>query len=133
MKPILICLLIAISFLGCHDSVSPTDSLGQANKWIIGKWRLTSVSAMVLNPKVPDVQLLIDSKRITLIQDGKQTDHVTFEIIKTAYDLQLRTSVRPRADNWYIRNPALRLSKNQMFLDTGMANDGPGFNFERKD
>ncbi|GAB3790528.1 hypothetical protein GCM10028818_60820 [Spirosoma horti] len=133
MKPTFVYLLLSILLFNCHNSVSPTDSLGQANQWINGKWKLTAVSTMIPNPTVPNVQLLIGGNQIILIQDGKQTDQVNFEIIKTVYDLQLRTSAQPRADNWYIRNPALRLSKNQMFLDAGMANDGPGFNFERAD
>ena len=124
-------LLFLTVFTSCNDPVSLTDNLNQAKKWVNGKWNLTAVSAMVLNPVVPNVQLVVGNNQIIVIQDGKQTDQVNFDIVKTAYTLQLKTNAQPRADNWYVRDPALQISKNRMLLDAGMAIDGPGFTFER--
>lgn len=133
MKPILANLLalFLIVSTSCQDTVSPTDNLNQAQKWIKGKWNLTAVSGMMINPTVPNVQLIVNNDQIILIQAGKQTDQVNFEIVETDYNLQLKTNAQLREDNWYVRDPALRISKNRMLLDAGMATDGPGFTFER--
>lgn len=124
-------LLVALGTTSCSEAVSPTTNLNQAKKWFNGKWNLVAVSTMVLNPAVPDVQLVVSGAQVAVIQDGKQIDKVNFEIVETAYNLQLKTDAQPREDNWYVRNPTLKISKNRMLLDAGMAADGPGFTFER--
>ncbi len=83
------------------------------------------------NPPIPNVQLLVNNNRITVIQNGKQIDQVNFEIIKMPGYLQLKTKAQPRADNWYVRDPSLQVSRNRLFLDTGVATDLPAFSFER--
>ncbi|GAB4019676.1 hypothetical protein [Spirosoma koreense] len=117
--------------MSCQNTVSPTNDLDQAREWFNGKWNMTAVSSMILNPTVPNVQLIVDNNQIVVIQDGKQTGLVDFEIMKTAYNLQLITNAQPRAANWYVRNPALQIARNRLFLDAGVAVDGPGFTFER--
>lgn len=141
MKPILATLLflLVIVSTNCQHTVSPessdtvdqnyTTDLNQGRKWFEGKWKLTTVSAMIPSPTVPDVQLIVNKNQITLIQDGKQTDQVSFEIIQTPYDFQLKTN--SQYQNGYLGNSGLRISRNRLFIDKGMANDFPGFEFKR--
>lgn len=135
---LLLVMLGALS--GCKEKISPaetivnenyTEDLGKAKKWIDGKWNLVAVSAMIPNPAVPDVQLIVSNNQITIVEDRKQIDKVSYEIVQTAYALQLKTTAEPRSDNWYVRDPALQISENKMFLDAGRASDLPAFTFER--
>ena len=140
MKNIILCLLLLTVFgvTGCKKTteVDPegdprrvyTQELQQAQLWLPGKWKLVKVSAMVPNPPVPNVGLVIGAKQISLIQDGVQTDKVDFEVVKTE-GIMIKTNAQPRGDNWYIRNPVLYINKNRMFLDLGMAQDLPGYEF----
>ena len=133
-------ILLTVS-ASCRHSIAPeqndtadynyTDDLNQAQTWFNGQWKLIAVSAMIPNPPVPNVQLVVTSNQITLVRDGKPIDQGHFEIIKTQNYIQLKTTVHPREDNWYIHDSGLRVSRNQLFLDTGMALDLPGYSFER--
>ncbi|MBD2756686.1 hypothetical protein [Spirosoma validum] len=108
-----------------------TQDLQQAKMWLPGRWKLLKVYAMIPNPPVPNVELVIDENHISLMQDGIQTDKVDFEIIKTDHGLWIRTNAQPREDNWYIRNPGLYLNQNRMYFDLGRATDGPAYEFNR--
>ncbi|GAB3891095.1 hypothetical protein GCM10028803_02560 [Larkinella knui] len=142
MKPVLTKLLLLFLLIaaGCHHTVPPeqndpgdltyTDDLSQAQQWFEGKWKLTAVTAMVPNPPVPNVQLIVSNNQITVIQEGKQTDRVHFEIIKTTSTFQLKTDAQPREDNWYVRNPGLLVSSNRLFLNTE-GSDPSTFRFKR--
>ena len=133
--------LVLLSILlctGCTNSISPsedyTTNLEQAKKWFTGKWQLTKASSQTINPNpsIPDVQLIIvGSSQVAVIENGQEMDRVNFQIVETPYNLQLITNAQPRSNNWYVRNPALRISSNKLFLDTGMAVDLPNFEFER--
>jgi len=136
----LLLLLMLGAISSCKDKVSPavasvnenyTSDLGKAKKWIVGSWKLVAVSVMVPNPAVPNVQLVVNNNQITVIEDGKQIDNVSYEIEKTASSMQLKTNAEPRTDNWYVRNPVLQISENKMYLDLGRAADLPAFDFER--
>lgn len=136
MKNLLFYLLIlTLAISGCHDKVLPdgeyTTNLRQANKLFPGTWKLTKVQAQMPNPPVPNVQIIVSGNQITLLKDGKQIDKVDYVIIKTDDYLQLKTNAKPESDNWYLRNPAIKISNNEIFLDTGMAYDAPGFTFEK--
>ncbi|GAB2550455.1 hypothetical protein [Spirosoma aerophilum] len=134
-------LLILVLLAGCHPSVTPeesetadytyTEDLSRLKHGLNGKWTLIDVTAMIPNPAIPNVQLVVANNRITVIQDEKQIDQVSFEIIKTQNYLYLKTTAQPGKDNWYVRNPGLRVSSNRLFLDTGMATDLPGYMFKR--
>lgn len=138
-------LLVALGIAGCtktaevDPTLDPQDNplkehtqyLQQATMWLPGKWKLVKVSAMILNPTVPNVELVIDSNQISVIQDGIQTDKVDYEIIKTDYGLLLKTNAQPRENNWYVRNPGLYINRKRMFLDLGVAVDGPGYEFNK--
>ncbi|CCH02176.1 hypothetical protein FAES_4176 [Fibrella aestuarina BUZ 2] len=124
------------SLLSCHQAVTPPDAyttdLVQAKVWFPGHWRLTKMYTMGSGSAVPNVQLIVtDDQQIRLVRDGKQTDLVSYKINETPYDFQLKTTAQPREDNWYLRDPSLRIAPNRLFLDTGMAGDLPGFLFER--
>jgi len=136
----LLFLIILGTISSCKEKIAPsgaivngnyTENLRTAKKWINGKWNLVAVVASVPNPHVPNVQLIVNNRQITVIEDGKQIDKVNYEIIQTLYAFQLKTTAKPRSDNWYVRNPALQISENKMFLDLGSASDFPAFTFER--
>ncbi len=87
---------------------------------------------MLAGAKLPDVKLIIDkNNQITVIENEKQIDKVDYELIKGQYDMLLKTNAEPRSDNWYVRNPSVRISSSEIFLDVGMAYDGPGYKFKR--
>lgn len=110
-----------------------TQDLQQAKMWLPGKWRLTKVSAMIPNPPVPNVELVIDEDQISVIEDGIQIDKVNYEIINTDYGLLIKTNAQPREDNWYVRNPALYINKIRMYFDLGTSQDMPGYEFKKID
>ncbi len=134
-------LLLVLGITSCHktDQVNPTgdplkehtQDMRQAKLWLPGKWKLTKVWAMIPNPSVPNVVLEVDQNQIKLIQNGNQTDQVTYEVIKLNGGLQIKTDAQPREDNWYIRNPSLYINRDRMFFDLGVATDGPGYEFSR--
>lgn len=134
-------LLVTCGISSCHktDPVDPqayplkdyTLDLQQAKRWLPGKWKLKKVSAMILNPPVPNVELMIDENRISLIQDGRRTDQVDYTLVKTDSGLLLKTNAQPREDNWYVRDPSLQLNQNQMYLDLGRAQDLPAYEFSK--
>lgn len=143
MKNVILCLLLLVGFgiTSCKETDEVdlpgddprrvyTQELQQAQLWLPGKWKLVKVSAMVPNPPVPKVELIIDENQIRLIQDDVQTDKVDYEIINDQ-GLLIKTTAQLREDNWYIRNPALYINENRMFFDLGMANDGPGYEFAK--
>lgn len=133
-------LLLIVSVMGCRDTIAPNESqsissyttdLKQARKWFAGRWQLIAVTASIHNPAVADVQLVISNNQIAVVRDGQQIDNVTFDIEQTSYGLLLKTSAQPKQDNWYVRNPTLQIARNRLFLDTGIAQDLPGFTFVR--
>ncbi|MGA0555344.1 hypothetical protein ACO2Q8_01750 [Larkinella sp. VNQ87] len=144
MKPVLKSLLLWLLIIvaGCHHAMTPeqdnpgdltyTDDLSQAQQWFNGRWELIAVTSMIPNPPVPKVQLVVGNNQITVIQEGKQTDQVNFEMIKIATFFQIETNAQPREDNWYIRNPGLQISSNRLFLNTG-GSDPSTFRFRRID
>lgn len=125
---------VAFSLAGCQKGVDPleehTQDVQQAKKWLPGRWKLIEVSVQTsTNPGVPNVNLVIDENQIRLIQNGRQTDEVDYEIVSVSNGLKINTNAQPRSDNWYIRNPSLYINKKRMFFDLGRAMDGPGFEF----
>lgn len=132
-------MVVVFSVTSCHKTapIDPTSDplkehtqdLQQARTWLLGKWKLVKVSAMIPNPAVPAVELSIDENQISLIQGGIQRDKVDYEVVETTYGLLIKTNAQPREDNWYIRNPGLYINENRMFLDLGVATDGPGYEF----
>jgi hypothetical protein len=147
MKNIILKLLILVAFgiTSCNKTdkvdleLDPKDDplkeytqdLQQAKIWLPGKWKLLKVYAMILNPPVPNVELVIDENQIRVMQDGIQIDKVDYEIVKTDHGLLIKTNAQPRADNWYVRNPGLFINKNRMYLDLGRALDGPAYEFNK--
>lgn len=138
----LLCALLTSLLMGCgpQDDTAPncnvntdyTSDLTSAKRWIIGEWRLTGVTAMSLNPTVGNVRLSFSQKgEVRTIKDDKLTETNRYEIVQTQYALLLKTDAEPRSDNWYVRDPVVRICTGQMFLDGGIANDGPGFTFQR--
>ena len=138
---LILIVLFALGLLSCHKAaqVDPvayplkeyTLDLQQAKRWIPGKWKLIKVAAMIPNHTVPNVELIIDENRISLIQDGMQTDQVDYTLVKTAYGLLLKTNAQPRADNWYVRDPSLLINQNRMYFDLGRAQDLPAYEFSK--
>ncbi|GAB3898537.1 hypothetical protein GCM10028803_18140 [Larkinella knui] len=87
---------------------------------------------MIPNPIVPDVKLVVDKTYITVWETGRQTDQYRYTIEKTPFKtLQLKTDSHPQTTWWSVYNPAMRLCQNRLVLDTGMASDNPGYEFER--
>ncbi|QDK80061.1 hypothetical protein EXU85_16175 [Spirosoma sp. KCTC 42546] len=134
-------LLVALGIISCKKTaeVDPTAyplkeytlDLNQAKAWLPGKWKLIKVSAQILNPTIPNVELVIDENQINLIQDGIQTDKVDYTTVKTDYGLLIKTNAQPRGDNWYIRDPSLYINKDRMYLDLGRAQDLPAYEFSK--
>ena len=129
-------LLSILLFTGCTKSISPsedyTTNLEQARKWFTGNWKLTRISSQNLNPSIPDVQLIVvSSSQVAVIENGQEIDRVDFEIVEVPLNLQLRVNSQPRSSNQYVRSSSLRISKDKLFLDRGIAVDLPGFEFER--
>ncbi len=110
MKSVILCLLLLVGFgvTSCKKTAQVdsgedprrvyTQELQQAKLWLRGKWKLVKVYAMIPNPPVPNVELFIDEKQISLIQDGVQTDKVDFEVVKTE-GIVIKTNAQPREDN----------------------------------
>lgn len=136
MKNICLLLILLLAASGCRDEEKTLDgefttNLKEAQKLFTGTWKLIQVKAMIPNPPIPNVQMVISGNQITLLQDDKQTDKVEYDIVKNDDFLILITNALPRSDNWYLRNPVIKISSNQLFLDTGMAMDLPGYTFEK--
>ncbi|GAB2531061.1 hypothetical protein [Spirosoma aerophilum] len=143
MKTSVLSLLLLITFgiISCHktDPVDPqayplkdyTLDLQQAKRWLPGKWKLIKVSAMIPNPSIPNVELIIDENWIRLIQDGIQTDQVDYTLVKTDFGLLIKTNAQPREDNWYVRDPGLLINQTRMYLDLGRAQDLPAYEFSK--
>jgi hypothetical protein len=149
MKNTLLCfwLLMASAITGCNkeSKIDPeldskdnplkvyTQDLQQAKMWLPGKWKLVKVSAMIPNPSIPNVELLIEENQISVIEDGMQIDKVKYEIISKDSWLLVKTNAQPREDNWYVRNPGLLINETRMYLDLGRAQDLPGYEFKKVD
>jgi hypothetical protein len=138
MKTFLTKVLILLAFvvISCDKAVLPEEydpntEVSQAREWIDGKWKLTAVFAMIPNPPVPNVQLVISNNKISVIEDGQQIDQVEFELVQTLYSLQLKTTTQPKETNFYVGNSTLKISKDKLFLDRGMPVDLPGYEFLR--
>ena len=87
---------------------------------------------MLAGAKLPDVKLIVNKyDQIMVIEDGKVIDKVEYELTMSQDAILLKTNAEPRSDNWYVRNPAVRVSGSELFLDAGMASDGPGYKFRR--
>lgn len=143
MKNSVLSLLLLATFgiTGCHktDQADPvayplkeyTLDLQQAKQWLPGKWKLIRVSAMIPNPPIPNVELVIDENQIRLIQEGMQTDKVDYTLVKTGSGLLIKTNAQPREDNWYVRDPGLLINQNRMYFDLGRAQDLPAYEFTK--
>jgi hypothetical protein len=137
----LLLLLVAFGIISCHNKaeVDPTAyplkeytlDLQQAKLWLPGKWKLIKVAAMIPNPTIPNVELVIDEHQIRVIQDGIQIDQVDYATVKTDYGLVIKTNAQPREDNWYVRDPGLYIHQNRMYLDLGRAQDLPAYEFSK--
>lgn len=105
----------------------------QAQQVIVGRWHLTKLIVSIPNPPVPDLDLLIDPDgHITVQENGQLTAQVSYQIEAAPYNtLLLKTDAQPRPDNWFFRNPAVRLCQGQLLLDAGIAQDLPGYEFHR--
>jgi len=145
MKYVSILFLLLLGATGCRDKVAPDErvatSIQQADAWIDGKWGLVGISGYVSvqpDPKPPapksedaGLQLIISNGRMTVLDKGKPTIHVNFEITPTSYGLRFKTNAPPEVGRWYLLDSDLKLSRNKLYLDTGISHDSPGYAFER--
>lgn len=149
MKYVSILFLLLVGATGCGDKVAPeervTTSILQAKEWIDGKWGLVGISGgyreyvsvepgpkpPAPNPKESSLQLIISNGRMTVIDKGKPTIQVNFEITPTSYGLRFKTNAPPEVGRWYLLDSDMKLSRNKLFLDTGIAHDLLGYHFER--
>ena len=116
----------------CDLNTNYVKDASLAQKWLVGEWKLVGVTTMLPNPPVENVRLRFTKQgEVAIIRDGKLTDTNRYAIVANPYGLTLKTDAKARVDNWYVRNPALRLCSEKMFLDGGIASDGPGFTFQR--
>lgn len=116
----------------CDVNTNYTANANEAKHWIVGEWKLVAVTAMVLNPPVENLRLVFSTNRdVTIIRDDKPIETVQYEVLSIQNQLFLKTPAEPRADNWYVRSPALRICSDELFLDGGIAMDGPGYKFRR--
>lgn len=138
--------LLLLGATSCRDKVAPDERVAtntlQANEWIDGKWGLVSISGGYVSfkpgpkppapkPKESGLQLIINNGRMMVLDKGKPTIHVNFEITPTSYGLRFKTKARPEVGRWYLLDSDLKLSRNELFLDTGISHDSPGYAFER--
>lgn len=146
MRNVIVLFLLILGSIGCADKVAPeeqgTTSTLQAKEWIDGKWDLVGISGGYVsvqpnpNPPAPGpkefvLQLTMKNGRMIVVDKGKKTIQVGFEIVQTAYGLRFKTNVPPQDDRWYLRDSGLKISRNKLFLDTGIAHDSFGYYFER--
>lgn len=135
MRGIVLSIMVCVIFslLSCHQDVDPikkhTQDVQEAKGWFLGRWKLVEVVVQLPNPTIPNVNLVVNENQIELLQDGKRTDLVNYEITSINNGLRITTNAQPRENNWYVRDPSLYINKKRMFLDLGMASDGPGFEF----
>ncbi|GAB4036300.1 hypothetical protein [Spirosoma gilvum] len=136
-------LLVALGIVGCTKTtevgpiLDPKDDplkeytvdVQEAKAWLPGTWKLIKVYAMISNPAVPNVKLIINESQIRVLEDGNQIDKVDFELVKGGSSLGINTNAQPREDNWYVRNPGLYMNQKRMYLDLGRAMDGPAYEF----
>ncbi|RRB06318.1 hypothetical protein [Larkinella rosea] len=134
----LVCFLLVL--FGCEKAeigtgTDCTDYLTNrllAENQIRGEWQLARVSSIAPNPTVPDVRLVIDRNRITVWENGTQTNRFRYLIVKNrSKELLLWTDAQPQNTAWHLHNARLLLCKNRLFLDDGIALDGPGYDFHR--
>ena len=136
MKNILLYLLfLTISLGSCRDKSTPdgeyTTNIREAQKWVVGTWKLTNAVYQIPNTTIPNVNMTISGNKIRLLQDGKQIDNVDFEVIQTDHTLQLKTNAQRRQDNAYLHNLDIKISNNKMLLYIYNIADGPEYTFER--
>lgn len=102
---------------------------------IVGIWKLKKVSAMIPNPPVPNVSITFTSaSQVQIAKDDKLLYSGQYEWTErifpteTIYSLDIKSwNYQTLGDN-YIRG-AIRMCNTQLFIDDGMAADGPGYFF----
>ncbi|OJW76279.1 hypothetical protein [Spirosoma sp. 48-14] len=98
--------LLAFALAGCTKTVAVeptldpktdplknyTQNLQQAQDWLPGKWKLAKVYAMIPEPAVPNVELVVDTSQIRVIEDGSQIDVVDYALVKRDSSLIIQTN-----------------------------------------
>lgn len=116
----------------CNANTDYTKDADQARKWIVGDWKLVRVTTMIPNPTVDNVVLKFsDTGQISISKDDKLKATHTYQIADVQGNLILKTDAEPTGENWYVRNPMVRICSSELFLDGGIAYDGPGYTFQR--
>lgn len=136
MNKLLFNLLLVGSLIGCQkQDVDPravyTSDPNQAKALFTGAWKLTRTDSMSGTYTDQDVQLFITGNQARTVENGQEIDRVSFTIEQTPFGLYLQTTVQPGRRNWYMQNPKIQINARRMYLDTGMAQDFPGYEFER--
>ena len=134
---ILCCVLIVIGTTACQKSIDLngyTTDLGQARRWVIGGWKLESLSTMSGNTFVPDLKVFFDARgQMTIIENSKQTDKVRFVITEDADNMLLEPAVSSArtTSKWYQVRSILKVSKTQLYLYVNPSSDSPIYIFGR--
>ncbi|GAB3919429.1 hypothetical protein [Larkinella terrae] len=140
MKTVLPVVCLILLLFGCEKAEigTGTDCTGYltnlllAENQIRGEWQLAKVIAFMPNQTVPDVRLVIDRNRITVWENGTQTNRFRYIILKNhSKELLLVTDAQPGNNAWRVQRAGLQLCKNRLLLDTGRAYDAPAYDFHR--
>ncbi|WP_131458376.1 hypothetical protein [Jiulongibacter sediminis] len=115
---------------------NPAD-LADAQNWIVGKWQLTGIIAMMPDVEVPNIQVEFKSDGGVFVEkDGENVFTDAYSVIENESNgytsLQVITDQLPdNFDEYNIVKGTLRICESELMIDQGIAFDAPGYLFRK--
>lgn len=124
-------------FTCINDQADNPPALSDAQNWIVGKWQLTGVIAMIPNPEVPNIQVeFMSDGGVFVTKDGDNVFTDAYSVIENETNgytsLQVVTDQLPDDfnENNIVRG-TLRICESELMIDQGIAVDAPGYLFRK--
>lgn len=113
-------------------------SLKDAQKWIVGKWRLKGIISMLPSNQVPDIELeFFEDGGVFVYKNGVNTYTDAYSIVEKTENSY--SYLKLIGDNMILDHQetpiprgVLRICEKELMIDQGMAFDAPAYLFRKE-
>jgi hypothetical protein len=132
-----------MSDLKCiNENVDKPLSVAEVKKYIYGEWKLVSLITMLPSKEVPDIKVVfkdilgapIDKQVADYYEDGKLVGTTVYALKQNGPNTVdiVSDSQTFDKDKYNFFRGSIRICKDELMIDNGIAFDAPGYLFRRK-